>query len=213
MNQVPGLIMHIESASASRIVEGTSPHATIPATPQPFPENEWLPPAAALTRFVAPPDLLWQGTQQAVERNRYGYRIGNLRLLIHADTGSEVMRQAAISSLPGAASWLLGMMNLRGNLVPVFDLSQVLGMPQSEQKPAHKPGAAQLVLILDKGENAVGIVIDAFPEPLTGLRAVTRLPQLPQQLQGHVGSAFFKDEDIWLEFSHQSFFEQLCRTS
>ena len=168
---------------------------------------EWLSPSAALGRFVPPKDLLWTGPEEVAERNRYGFRIGSFGLMIQADVGSEVIRPEAISSLPGSAPWLLGLLNLRGNLVPVFDLSMVLGVAKSHES------RTMLVLILDKGENAVGMVIDGFPQPLQALRHIAQLPALPEVLQEHVNAAFVKDERLWLEFNHESFFEKLTRAS
>ena len=72
----------------------------------------------------------------------------------------------------------------------------------------HAP-VVQFVLVLDKGEQAVGIVIDGFPQALQGLAPILRMPQLPPQLQHHVNAAFFRDDSVWLDFQHQGFFEQL----
>ncbi len=162
-------------------------------------------PSAALERFSAP--LEWLASEKPVqeERKRYGFQIGHLHFLIKASSGSEVVQHAAIYSLPGSPSHLLGLLNLRGNLVPVFDLRIALDIERQAQPAQH------LVLILDKGEQAVGIVIDGFPQPLQGLRQVSRMPSLPAKLQEHVSAAFFKDSGIWLDFNHASFFENLSR--
>lgn len=164
--------------------------------------SEWLAPSAALERFRAPLELLAAESQVAQERSRYGYQVGQLCFLIKAGSGSEVVQHAAIFTLPGSPSHVLGLINLRGNLVPVFDLCIALGLP----KNAH---SGNIVLILDKGEQAVGIVIDDFPQPLLALRQVSRMPNLPANLQEHVSLAYFKDSRIWLDFNHQSFFELL----
>lgn len=166
---------------------------------------QWLAPSAALQRYTPPERLLWQGPQEVRQRSRYGFRIGSLSLLIRADVGSEVVRLPAVSALPGSAPWLIGLMNLRGNLVPLFDLRLVLGLaaPQDAQ--------ARLVLILDKGDDAVGLVIDGFPQALLALHPIAQLPHLPEQMQAHVHAAFLKDQRVWLEFNHESFFDTLTR--
>ncbi len=169
-------------------------------------QAEWLAPSAALERFVAPQGLLWNGPEEAVERKRYGFCIGTFGLLIQADVGSEVIRPEAISSLPGSAPWLLGLLNLRGNLVPVFDLNLLLGVA----KPTES--RAMLVLILDKGENAIGMLIDGFPQPLSALQKIANLPALPAALQEHVHAGYVKEERVWLEFNHASFFEKLTNS-
>lgn len=164
--------------------------------------GEWLLPGAALDRFEPPANM---ALVAAVEKevDRYGFKIGELGLLIQLGSGSEVMQMPTIWSLPGAPPWMLGLINLRGNLVPIFELSQVLGLGQrnAEIKP--------LVLIFDQGDKAVGIVIDDYPKPLSGLNPLPNLPQLPTVLKGHVHKGYVKEGAIWLEFDQNSFFEEL----
>ncbi|MBC3920193.1 chemotaxis protein CheW [Undibacterium sp. CY18W] len=170
------------------------------------PVKEWLPPSMALQRFAPPGDLLWNDAAPVVERKRYGYRLASLNLLVRAEVGSEVIRAQALAPLPGAATYLLGLINLRGNLVPVFDLGLVLGGRRSDITPN------KLFLILDKGDNAVGMVIDSYPQPLVGLRSIAQLPQLPATLEAHVPAAYMLDERVWLDFNHESFFDKLSRS-
>jgi len=162
----------------------------------------WMLPSAALSRFQPPANMV---LAVAAEKKvgRYGFKIGSLGLLIQSGSGSEVMQMPAIWTLPGAPPWLLGLINLRGNLVPVFELRTVLGLAQRavDEKP--------LVLIFDQGDRAVGIVIDDFPKPLSALSPLPSLPQLPTALTGHVSAGFVKDEMIWLEFDQHTFFEEL----
>jgi twitching motility protein PilI len=174
--------------------------------------DTWMTPSAALERFSAP--LEWLAAEKPLqqERKRYGFQVGHLHFLIKASSGSEVVQNAAIFSLPGSPSHLLGLLNLRGNLVPVFDLRIALGLDSETPRQAQvQTQAHSLVLILDKGEQAVGIVIDGFPQPLQALRQVSRMPSLPANLQEHVSAAFFKDTGIWLDFNHESFFENISR--
>jgi twitching motility protein PilI len=169
--------------------------------------DEWLPPCVALGRFSPTEDLLAAGPEEIVVRGRYGFRVGSLSLLIDADTGSEVIRVQNISTLPGSAPWLLGLINLRGNLVPIFDLRLVLGLDGSDGTQT------RLVLILDKGEDAVGMIIDDFPQALAAMRPISSLPRLPLMLQEHVRAGYLKEERIWLEFDHESFFGKLTHAT
>jgi hypothetical protein len=42
-------------------------------------------------------------------------------------------------------------------------------------------------------------------------RALRSLPPLHEALQEHVSAAYTKDDTIWLDFDHQSFFTTLGR--
>ena len=164
--------------------------------------KDWMRPAAALERF-SPPAGIVLAEEKKVEEVRYGFRIGELGLLIKEGCGSEVMQMPEIWSLPGAPPWLLGLINLRGNLVPVFELREVLGLG------ARPADAKSLVLVFDQGEKAVGVMVDDFPQPLKELHYLPHLPQLPTSLSGHIRRGFVRDQKIWLEFDQDSFFEAL----
>jgi twitching motility protein PilI len=164
--------------------------------------GEWLLPRAALDRFEPPADMVLVATVEK-EVGRYGFKLGELGLLIQSGSGSEVMQMPTIWTLPGAPPWMLGLINLRGNLVPIFELRMVLGLGQ------RAAGKSPLVLIFDQGDKAVGIVIDDYPKPLSALNKLANLPHLPTALVGHVHKGYVKDEMIWLEFDQNSFFEEL----
>lgn len=165
--------------------------------------DEWLSPGAALDRFEPPAGLVLAA---AAEESgvRYGFRVAALSFLIKAGCSSEVLHSPNIWDLPGSAPWLLGLVNLRSNLVPVFDLRQLFSLPPSE-------GAeAQRVLVFDQGDKAVGLLIDDFPKPLSDMSSLPGLPQLPEDLQAHVRGGYVKDDSVWLEFDHESFFGELA---
>lgn len=166
--------------------------------------GDWMLPSAALDRFEPPANMVLAAAVEK-EVGRYGFKIGALGLLIQIGCGSEVMQMPTIWTLPGSPPWLLGLINLRGNLVPVYELGQVLSIER--QTARTKP----LVLVFDQGDKAVGIVIEDFPKPLSEMSSLPNLPQLPTALNGHVLTGYIKDHMIWLEFDHASFFEELVR--
>lgn len=159
-------------------------------------------PNATLAQCETPADSVLVAAVRK-EIVRYGVNIAEWGLLIQQGTDSEVMQTPAIWTLPGAPPWMLGLINLRGNLVPIYELRPLLDL--AKRKLESKP----LVLIFDQGDRAVGILIDDYPEPLSALHPLPNLPQLPASLSGHVHKAYVKDEMIWLEFDHHSFFEKL----
>ncbi|MBA2409586.1 MAG: chemotaxis protein CheW [Gammaproteobacteria bacterium] len=167
---------------------------------------EWQSPSAALNRFEPPEGTLFEASQGAKARTRYGCQIGTIHLLIGMNTVSEVMPLPVLAPVPNTPPWLKGLLNLRGNLVPVFDLKLLLEL--EEQESAGKA----MALILDKGELAVGIIVDGFPRPLTALRSVQHLPELPRRLHAYVSAGYMQDDVLWLEFGHEQFFDSLTGT-
>ena len=169
------------------------------------PAAAWLSPAAALNRFEPPAGALFEAGA-AQEWTRYGYQIGTLSLLIAATTGSEVIPMPPLAAIPNTPSGLRGMLNLRGNLIPVFDLLILLGLEQQQQTV--KP----MVLVLDQGDKAVGVIVDGFPQALSDMRKLQQLPQLPTKLGSCVPAGYVKEDMLWLEFDHESFFNMLVGT-
>lgn len=166
-------------------------------------ERRWLTPSEALTRFAPSGDLAVATSPSEDTRVRFGFRIGGLRLLIEQDSTSEIVEQGAIHSIPTTPPWLVGLMNLRGNLVPVFDLHRLLEISADSRKK-------RMVLMLDKDEDAVAILIEGFPEALTEARLLQRLPPLPKTLENHIKGAYAKENKVWLEFEHKGFFKTMA---
>ena len=168
------------------------------------PPRRWLKPSTALNRFKPPP-LSTQSTLAAVERQtvRYGFQAGGICLLIRENTTSEVIEQPPVYRLPNTPVWLLGLVNLRGNLVPVFDLKRFLELEDGADLEKRR------LLILDQSDKAVGVLIDGLPRVANTSHTLLRLPPLPAVLQAHVAKAYVQDNLVWLEFDHQGFFRAL----
>lgn len=167
------------------------------------PPRRWLKPSAALNRFKPPP-LSTQTTAAPAERQnvRYGFRVGGICLLIRENTTSEVIEQPPVYRLPNTPAWLLGLVNLRGNLVPVFDIKKLFDL-ESDTREKNR------LLVLDQADKAVGMMIDSLPQPASLNQPLSLLPPLPPELQPHVDKAYAQEGLIWLEFDHHAFFQSL----
>ncbi len=172
-------------------------------------EADWLPPVAALAYFEPPPGAhLVAARHVRIEekRVRYGFRVGGMGLLINPDAGSEVLPIPATAILPGAPPGFVGLINLRGNLAPLYDLRVLLGLqPQAGRQP--------LALLLGQGDDAVGLIIEGHPDALTRLTSLNDFPALPDMLAKYVPTAYTQDGVIWLEFDHHAFFSDICTAS
>ena len=68
----------------------------------------------------------------------------------------EVVRPGEVTPVPGSAAGLLGVLNLRGHVLAVADLAQILGL-RAAAAPAR-------MLVAESGELRVGFVIDEVSE-------------------------------------------------
>jgi twitching motility protein PilI len=99
-----------------------------------------------------------QGAVDGIQA-RQGFYIGSLRLMIPYAEGSELTDLPTVYRLPNAPPWFIGMTNLHGMLVPVFDLARQFGIDHEQSK---KP----MLLVLAHGADAAGVVIDSLPQRL-----------------------------------------------
>lgn len=67
---------------------------------------------------------------------------------------AELMEVPPSTSLPGVQSWVVGLSNVRGRLLPLFDLARFVGGQVSSQKKAHR------VLVLETETLYSGLMVD-----------------------------------------------------
>ena len=66
----------------------------------------------------------------------------------------EMMEVPASTRLPGVKSWVIGLSNVRGRLLPLFDLARFAGGQLNIQRKAHR------VLVLETESLYSGLVVD-----------------------------------------------------
>ncbi len=88
---------------------------------------------------------LWRGV---------GYRIGNRRLASDFGEVLEILPLPQVTPVPGAQSWMLGLANVRGNLLPIVDLKQFL---EGERTVLHE---SQRILLVRQPGGDVAVLID-----------------------------------------------------
>jgi twitching motility protein PilI len=171
--------------------------------------SDWMLPGAALAQFEPPEGAHMVVSSEAQKEKfaRYGFRVGELGLLINPNTGSEVLAMPQIATLPGAPPGFVGLINLRGNLVPLYELRVLLGIAP------RATGVATRVQVFGQDAQAVGIIIDDYPVVLADLSPLPNFPPLPDALEKHVPAAYVQDDNIWLEFDHGTFFEEICNST
>jgi len=65
----------------------------------------------------------------AAASRELGLMIGGRRCLLSLTEAGEIVAPGAISAVPLAQDWYLGLLNIRGNLTGVIDLARYLGEP------------------------------------------------------------------------------------
>ncbi len=70
----------------------------------------------------------------------------------------EVLRVSEIAPVPGAPNYVLGIINLRGNVVTVLDTRNRLGLPPREADDSTR------IVIIESDQHVVGILVDSVAE-------------------------------------------------
>ncbi len=70
----------------------------------------------------------------------------------------EVLRITEIAPVPGAPSYVLGIINLRGNVVTVIDTRLRFGLPSTETDDSSR------IVIIETEDQVVGILVDSVAE-------------------------------------------------
>jgi len=158
-----------------------APEASQPAEPQAPPQPESAPaeppaPAAPAANESAPapvaenppapaPAPAQPPQVQAVEeeppRSRSGeyltFKLGNEHYGVDILSVQEIIGLPSLTRLPRSPAYVLGVMNMRGMVVPVMDLRIKLGLPvDEEQEP--------VVVVLHVGNKVIGAVVDGVSD-------------------------------------------------
>jgi purine-binding chemotaxis protein CheW len=86
------------------------------------------------------------------------FRLENEKYGINVMQVQEVLRVTEIAPVPGAPSYVLGIINLRGNVVTVIDTRSRFGLPPTETDDSSR------VVIIEADEQVVGILVDSVAE-------------------------------------------------
>lgn len=91
--------------------------------------------------------------QQERERHIVVFRLNGTLFAMDIQNVQEIVKQSDIVSVPGAPSFILGIVNLRGRIMAVVDTKRLLGIGET---PADKV----LVMVAQIGEHLVGFTVD-----------------------------------------------------
>jgi purine-binding chemotaxis protein CheW len=94
-------------------------------------------------------DPILQWVTFRLENETYGINVMQVR---------EVLRYSEIAPVPGAPAYVIGIINLRGNVVTVVDTRERFGLPASEITDSTR------IVILETENQVVGILVDAVAE-------------------------------------------------
>lgn len=167
----------------------TEPHANI-LQQKTSPLTATSPTSEKLTKSPKSPKQKWSGL---------GFSVNKYKFCIASEHIGEILDsnfKQNLSAVPGAKSWLLGLISLRGQALPVIDLSQYLfGQPSDFSKKSR-------LLILKFSSMNTGLIINKTYGLLQTDNISTRKPSLDNPV-----TANLKFSDRTLEINKQFWIE------
>lgn len=94
-------------------------------------------------------DSIIQWVTFHLENEKYGIKVMQVQ---------EVLRMTEIAPVPGAPHYVLGIINLRGNVVTVIDTRRRFGLSDAESDDETR------IVIIEADNNVVGILVDSVAE-------------------------------------------------
>lgn len=125
-----------------------------------------------------------------------GYQCADWNFLVCHAVMAEVLPLPKINPVPRSPSYCWGICNIRGNITPVFDLSEKL-TGESEFKPRDN----FYILLQGSANNSIGIVINKIPKSMHFEQAQLIVPPsyLPENLNEYIQDNYCQNEEVWHE--------------
>lgn len=110
------------------------------------------------------------------------FYISDVLLGIHIDLVKEICKSFNMTTVPNTPPSVQGVINLRGDVVTLLDLRQILGLPESEDKELSSN------LVVSFGTEQVGLCVDSVSDILSINES--RIESPPANVEGMDGRFF-----------------------
>lgn len=151
----------------------------------------------------------------------YGICAGGVNILLPVGVYSELAFDPVITALPNSPQFFVGLLNMRGNLIPVYDLAAYIHLV--EHKPSAEldykentiftPSKINQVVVLGRGDDSAALLCDGLPQTLElSINALSeKNTEIPSSIKPFVSRSFWLKEAWWFELDIISTFTFLAQ--
>ncbi|KQV32140.1 chemotaxis protein CheW [Rhizobium sp. Root1203] len=112
------------------------------------------------------------------DRELIAFRIGDQEFCVNVMSVREIRGWTPATAMPHSPAYMKGVINLRGAVLPIVDLSARLGMP------ATVPTARHVIIVAQVYRKVVGLLVDAVSDILTVTEDnVQPTPEIASEMQ------------------------------
>ena len=130
----------------------------------------------AVSQPDVPPALRGQVDQDTHTSQVVSFRLGEEEYGVDIMTVQEIILLGCITQVPEVPDHVLGVINLRGNVIPILNLRRRFGMPDQE------PEDETRIVVMNLNGRTVGVVVDGVSEVLR--LSLDDISPPPQSLSG-----------------------------
>ncbi len=125
-----------------------------------------------------------------------GFLLGGKQYLAPLDEVAEILHMPESTRVPGAKSWVKGVANVRGTLLPIMDLNDFL---------FHEPNKSrgQRLLVIQKDELVSSITVDDVLglQHFEDFERLGEISEPEEAVKPFIKGAFSRNEQTWTIFS------------
>lgn len=126
-----------------------------------------------------------------------GFRVGDARLIASMGDVKEILDLPEVTIVPGVKSWVVGVANVRGSLLPIMDMKGFLLGEDMKQRQKGR------IIVIDYKGVHTGLVV----EEIYGMRhfrdddVIAETPDVPATISPYIEKVYQQDEEHWPVFS------------
>ncbi|MCP8939278.1 chemotaxis protein CheW [Alsobacter sp. SYSU M60028] len=118
------------------------------------------------------------------------FKVGEQTFGIPVDLVREIKCWQKATALPDAPPYMLGVINLRGQVIPIYDLAARLGRNSGEK------AAASVVIVVEDDSRQFGILADSVSDILDLSPESIRRTPVGEDADGLIEALVVRDDDV-----------------
>lgn len=110
----------------------------------------------------------------AIDDNHFqivGFSLGKEEFGIDIFSVKEIIRMPTITRVPNSPQFVVGVVNMRGRVIPIIDLCRRFGLPATKMEHSEKK-----IIVVEHETKTLGLVVDTVREVVSINRSTTEAP-------------------------------------
>ena len=137
-----------------------------------------------------------KNSEKSNKQGRFYYTVGMFNFLLEAGIKAENLHGLTVNSVPHVPAWCIGVVNVRGNIIPVVDMHVFLKTGMSRHTNKNK----KLLLLERENQSSIIFQIDTLPK-VTFLGEYSR-KKLPEKTPSWLIRHFKNENHNLYEINH-----------